>query len=216
MTLRLHGYWRSLATFRVRAALNLKGLTHTETQVDLQAGEQHGEAFHRVNPQHLLPALDHDGHVLTQSMPIVEYLDESFPDVPLLPADPAGRARVRSLAQIAAADVHPLITPRIRGYLEHTLGVAEAARLAWIRHWLEQGSVAIEARLNEPGAAPGPYAHGDRITLADLALVSHVAGSHLFQADLSMAPRLRALTDACMQVDAIARAHPLRQPGAPA
>ena len=216
MSLILYGFWRSLASFRVRAALNLKGLDYTETIVDLGAGEQYGPAFHRINPQHVLPALDHDGLLLTQSMPIVEYLDETFPQVALLPADAAGRARVRSLAQIAVADVHPLITPRIRGYLERELGLAEPARLAWIRHWFEQGSQAIEARLNEAGAPDGPYAHGTQVTLADLALVSHVAGSRLFQADLSTAPRLVALAEACMQVEAIARAHPLRQPGAPA
>lgn len=215
MTLTLYGFWRSLATFRVRAALNLKGLDYTEAIVDLNAGEQFGAAFHRVNPQHVLPALDHDGLLLTQSMPIVEYLDETFPQAPLLPRDGAGRARVRSLAQIAVADVHPLITPRIRGYLERELGVAEPARLAWVRHWFEQGSVAIEARLNEAAAPAGPYAHGAQITLADLALVSHVAGARLFEADLTAAPRLRALADACLQVDAIARAHPLKQPGAP-
>lgn len=216
MTIKLYGFWRSLATFRVRAALNLKGLAYTETIVDLQAGEQFAAAFHQVNPQHVLPALDHDGLLLTQSMPIVEYLDECFPQVLLLPPDAPGRARVRSIAQIAVADVHPLIVPRIRTYLERELGIAEPARLAWIRHWFEQGSKAIEARLNEPGAPQGPYAHGAHITLADLALVSHVAGCRLFQADLSMAPRLVALAEACLALDAIARAHPLKQPGAPA
>lgn len=215
MTLKLYGFWRSLATFRVRAALNLKGLDYTEGIVDIIAGEQHGEAFVRLNPQRVLPALDHDGLLLTQSMPIIEYIDECFPQGPLLPADAAGRARVRSLAQITVADVHPLITPRIRNYLERELGIAEPARLAWIRHWFEQGSKAIEARLNEPGAPSGPYAHGDQITLADLALISHVVGSRLFQADLSTVPRLVALAEACLQVDAIARAHPLKQPGAP-
>lgn len=215
MTIKLYGFWRSLATFRVRAALNLKGLPYVETIIDLNAGEQHGEAFHQVNPQHVLPALDHDGLVLTQSMPIVEYLDETFPDEPLLPADAAGRARVRSIAQIAVADVHPLITPRIRTYLEHELGVAEPERMAWIRHWFEQGSKAIEARLTEPGAPQGPWAHGSRPTLADLALVSHVAGARLFNADLSAAPRLVELAEACLQIDAIGRAHPLQQAGAP-
>lgn len=216
MSLQLYGFWRSLATFRVRAALHLKDLAFTETIVDLGVGEQFGAAFHRINPQHVLPALDHDGPLLTQSMPIVEYLDEAFPQAPLLPADRAGRARVRALAQIAVADVHPLITPRIRSYLETELGVAEPARLRWIRHWFEEGSKAIEARLNEAGAPSGPYAHGERITLADLALISHVAGARLFQADLSAAPRLVALTEHCLQHEAIARAHPLAQPGAPA
>lgn len=215
MTIELFGFWRSLATFRVRAALNLKGLAYTETSVDLQAGEQLQPAFHAINPQHLLPALLHDGRLLTQSMAIVEYLDECFPQPALLPADAAGRARVRSLAQIAVADVHPLITPRIRSYLEHELGVAEPARLAWIRHWFEAGSRAIEARLGEAGAPAGPYAHGEELGLADLALASHVIGARLFQADLSALPRLAALEARCLAIDAVARAHPLHQPGAP-
>ena len=218
MALQLYGFWRSLATFRVRAALNLKGLEYTESIVNLERGEQFGEAFHRINPQHVLPALEHDGLLLTQSMPIIEYLDEAFPQSPLLPADRAGRARVRALAQIAVADVHPLITPRVRTYLEAELGVAEPARLKWIRHWFEQGSQAVEARLNEGGTANalGLFAHGDHITLADLALVSHVAGARLFQADLGAAPRLVALADHCLQHEPVARAHPLAQPGAPA
>ena len=218
MGLQLYGFWRSLATFRVRAALNLKGLEYTESIVNLERGEQFGEAFHHVNPQHVLPALAHDGLLLTQSMPIVEYLEETFPQLPLLPADRAGRARVRALAQIAVADVHPLITPRVRNYLEAELGVAEPARLKWIRHWFNLGSIAIEARLNEggTGSVAGSFAHGEHITLADLALVSHVAGARLFQADLAGAPRLVALADRCLQHEAVARAHPLAQPGAPA
>lgn len=215
MALVLYGYWRSLATFRVRAALNLKGLDHTETIVDLGRGEQFDPHFHRINPQHVLPALEHDGLLLTQSLPIIEYLDETWPLPPLLPADARGRARVRALAQITTADVHPLIVPRVRNLLEIEFGIDEPGRLKWIRHWFDKGSQAIEARLGEP-ASNGPYAHGDRISVADLALASHVIGARLFQADLAAAPRLTALVDRCLALDAFARAHPLAQPGAPA
>jgi maleylacetoacetate isomerase len=215
MKLRLYGFWRSLATFRVRAALNLKRIDYAETVVDLAAGEQFGADFDRINGQHLLPVLEHDGLRLTQSLAIIEYLDETWPGEPLLPADAPGRARVRALAQIAIADVHPLIVPRVRGFLETRFGIDEAGRLGWVRHWFDQGSAAIEARLAGDGLS-ARFAHGDRISLADLALASHVIGARLFSADLAQAPRLEALADRCLAVDALARAHPLAQPGAPA
>ncbi|MFZ2652341.1 MAG: maleylacetoacetate isomerase [Burkholderiaceae bacterium] len=215
MTLLLYGFWRSLATFRVRAALNLKRLDYTETSVDLSQGEQFGATYHRINAQHVLPALQHEGLLLTQSLPIIEYIDETWRDAPLLPGDPSGRARVRALAQIPTADVHPLIVPRVRNFLEAEFGIAEPLRLKWIRHWFDRGSEAIEARLREADSAAG-YAHGEGITIADLALVSHVVGARLFQADLALAPRLVALADRCLALPAFARAHPLAQPGAPA
>jgi len=214
MTIRLYGFWRSLATFRVRAALNFKGLDYTEEIVDLTKGEQFEADFHQLNPQHVLPVLEHDALRLTQSLPIIEYLDETWPDAPLLPRDPAGRARVRALAQMTSADVHPLIVPRVRSMLENEYRIDEAGRLKWIRHWFDVGSAAIEARLERDGAS-GRYAHGDEVTLADLALVSHVVGARLFQADLARAPRLAAVADRCLALDAFARAAPLAQPGAP-
>jgi maleylacetoacetate isomerase len=198
----------------VRIALNLKGLAYTETSIDLIKGEQHGERFHGLNAQHVLPVLEHEGLRLTQSLPIIEYIDETWPQEPLLPTDAAGRARVRALAQITIADAHPLIVPRVREFLEHELHVDEPGRMKWIRHWFAKGSEAIEARLAGDGAS-GRFAHGDRVSLADLALVSHVVGSRLFQADLTHAPRLEALADRCLAIDAFARAHPLRQAGAP-
>ncbi len=214
MTIVLYGFWRSLATFRVRAALNLKALDYTETIVDLGKGEQFDARFHRVNAQHVLPTLDHDGLQLSQSLPIIEYLDETWPRAPLLPADAAGRARVRALAQITTADVHPLIVPRVRQFLETEFGIDEAGRLQWIRHWFDKGSEAIEAKL-AAGGPRGRYAHGDRVTMADLALVSHVVGARLFQADLTRAPRLEALAERCLALEAFSRAHPQAQPGAP-
>ena len=214
MSVVLYGFWRSLASFRVRAALNVKRIAHEERIVDLAAGEQFGAAFAAVNPQHVLPVLEHAGLRLTQSLPIIEYLDELWPETPLLPADTAGRARVRALAQITAADVHPLIVPRVRHRLASEHGVDEAGQLGWARHWLDRGSEAIEARLAEPESA-GRHAHGDQLSLADLALVSHVVGARLFKAELARFPRLVALADRCLEHPDIARAHPLAQPGAP-
>jgi len=214
MSIVLYGYWRSLATYRVRIALNLKGIAYTERAVDLSLGEQLAPAYRALNPQGALPLLDHDGLRLTQSLAIMEYIDETWPQAPLLPADAAGKARVRSLAQITIADVHPLIVPRVRHFLEQDYGIAEPGRMKWILHWFDEGTRAIEARLGE--SATGSFAHGDQPTIADLALASHVAGARLFKCDMTAAPRLTAIVDRCMQLDAFARAHPLAQPGAPA
>jgi maleylacetoacetate isomerase len=213
MAVVLHGYWRSLASYRVRAALNLKGVDYSETIVDLSQGEQFSAAYSELNPQHVLPLLEHDGLRLSQSLAIVEYINDSWPQVALLPADAAGKARVRSLAQITIADVHPLIVPRVRNFLQEC-GVDEATRMRWVRHWFDKGTQAIEARLDD--GLTGRFAHGDQPSLADLALASHVAGARLFDCDLSEAPRLTGIVDNCMRLDAFARAHPLAQPGAPA
>jgi maleylacetoacetate isomerase len=212
MAITLYGFWRSLATYRVRAALHLKGLEHTEVSVDLLKGEQFQPDFHGINPQHVLPVLEIDGLRLVQSLSIIEYLDEAYPQVPLLPADAAGRARVRALAQVAAADVHPLVVPRVRKRLAGDFGATEEQQMQWARHWFDRGSEALEALLVE---SSGPYAHGDDVTLADLALVSHVIGVRLFQADTRIAPRLMAIASHCLSLDAFARAHPQVQPGAP-
>jgi maleylacetoacetate isomerase len=214
MAVVLYGFWRSLATYRVRMALNWKGIGYTETIVDLGKGEQLAPAFRALNPQGALPLFDHDGLRLTQSLAIIEYIEDTWPGKPLLPPDPAGKARVRSLAQITSADVHPLITPRVREVLEREFGVDEPGRMKWIRHWFDQGTQAIEARLGD-GLA-GKFAHGDEPSLADLALASHVAGARLFNADLARAPRLVGIVERCMEVEAFARAHPRAQPGAPA
>ena len=144
----------------------------------------------------------------------MEYVDETWPGARLLPPDAAGKARVRSLAQITIADVHPLIVPRVREFLEHDCGLDEPARLKWVRHWFDQGTQAIEARLGDGGT--GQFAHGDEPTIADAALASHVAGARLFQCELARAPRLTGIVDRCMKLEAFARAAPLAQPGAPA
>jgi len=214
--MKLFGYWRSLATFRVRIALNLKGLQAEETMIDLQAGHQRSPAYQAVNPQMVVPALvDGGGPPLFQSLAILEYLDERHPEPPLLPADARGRARVRGLAQIVACDSHPLIVPRIREYLAEEFGLDESRRLTWVRHWIGAGLRAIEKHLaTEPDT--GLYCHGDAVTIADICLVSLAVGNRLFQGNLDEVPTVARIVERCLSEDAFARAHPLRQPGAPA
>jgi maleylacetoacetate isomerase/maleylpyruvate isomerase len=214
--MKFYSFWRSLASYRVRIALGLKGLSADVADIDLMRGRQREEAFRAVNPQMLLPALvDGDGPPLFQSLAIVEYLDEVHPHPPLLPSDPRGRARVRGLAQIVACDAHPLMVPRVRDYLEHELGLDEAQRLRWIRHWIGEALAALETHL-AGSPETGRYCHGDTITLADICLASHAAGAAFFGVDLAPYPTVRRIVEACAQHDAFARAHPLRQPGAPA
>lgn len=213
--MKLYTYWRSLATFRVRIALNLKGLTAESVEVNLDAGGHREPGYTSVNPQMVIPslALD-DGTVLYQSLAIVEYLDEVHPDPPLLPADANGRARVRALSQITAADSHPLITPRVRNYVAATFGLDDAGKADWVRRWLGQGLDAYEAHLARDKAT-GAYCHGDAPTMADLCLVSHGAGYLLFNGTLDRHPTIKRVYDRCMADERFASAHPLRQPGAP-
>jgi maleylacetoacetate isomerase len=212
--MKLYGFWRSLASFRVRIALNLKGIAFEETVVDLLAGQQFADGYKGVNPQSVVPALDDGkGAPLFQSLAILEYLDETHPEPPLLPKAPRERARVRGLGMITACDVHPLIVPRIRNYLGNELKLDEPTRLKWIRHWFDEGSRAIEARLaNEQET--GQFCHGDRVTLADVCIVSHAVGAKIFECDPAPFPTLQRIVGECLKLDAFARAHPLKQPGA--
>ncbi|HUL93471.1 MAG TPA: maleylacetoacetate isomerase [Burkholderiales bacterium] len=212
--MKLYGFWRSLATFRVRIALNLKGIPFDETMVDLLAGQQFADGYRGVNPQAVVPALiENDGAPLFQSLAIVEYLDETHPEPPLLPGAPRERARVRGLAMIAACDVHPLIVPRVRNYLGNEFKLDEPAKLKWIRHWFNEGSRAIESHLAGEKET-GRYCHGDRITLADVCVVSHAVGAKIFECDPAPFPTLQRIVADCLKLDAFARAHPLKQPGA--
>jgi len=214
--LKMTGFWRSAAAFRVRMACNLKGIAYAETMIDLDAGEQHAAEYIAVNPQAVVPSvfLD-DGTLLTQSLAILEYLEETSPTPALLPAGPVARARVRALALIWAADHHPLIVPRIRSYLRDQLGVDDAGRTAWIKHWFAEGLRIGEARMaGDP--ATGAFCHGDAISLADLCLMSQVMGAKGFGVDIAAYPTISRIVANCMAIDAIARALPLKQPGAPA
>jgi maleylacetoacetate isomerase len=214
--MKLFSFWRSLATYRVRIAMNLKGLKPDEVvDVNLMKGQQREEAYRKVNPMMAIPALiDGEGPALFESLAIVEYLDETHPNPPLLPKDAKGRARVRGLAQIVACDSHPLIVPRVREYLAHEFKLDEAGIMKWAQHWHRAALTALEAHLQDK--ATGRYCHGDAITLADICLASQAAGANFFKVDLAAYPTVKRIADSCMQNDAFARAHPLKQPGAPA
>jgi len=213
--MKLYSFWRSLATFRVRIALNLKGLAPDVINVDLMKGQQCDPVFRAVNPQMLIPALvEDDGRMLFQSLAILEYLDEVRPDPPLLPREPADRARVRALALIVACDAHPLIVPRVRNFLEHEFKLDEPQRLKWIRHWIAEALAALETHLSRDPQT-GRYCHRDTVTTADICLVSHAVGAKLFDVDLKPYPTVTRIVGTCLEQDAFARAHPLKQPGAP-
>ncbi len=214
--IKMYGFWRSAAAFRVRMALNLKGLAFSEEMIDLDAGTQHTEAYRAVNPQAVVPSLIiDDAAPLTQSLAILEYLEELHPMPALLPATPRARARVRSLALIWVADHHPLIVPRVRSYLASQLGADDAARTAWIRHWFSEGLRIGELRLaGEPET--GRFCHGDSPTFADLCLMSQVMGAKGFGIDITAFPTVQRIVDACLELPEIAAALPLKQPGAPA
>ena len=214
--MKLYTYWRSLATFRVRMTLNLKGVAYTPIYVDLDAGQQNAPQFKAVNPQMVIPALvEDDGNVLYQSMAIMEYLDEVYPEPPLLPTDRRGRARVRALSLITVADSHPLIVPRVRNHLGNALGLDDAGKIAWVRHWFAAGLDAYEAHLSRDKAT-GTYCHGDAISMADICLVSHVAGHRVFKGTIDKHPTIARIYERCLADERIANAQPLRQPGAPA
>ena len=208
-------FWVSLASFRVRIGMNLKGLKADEVHVDITTGAQFAPAYLAVNPQAVIPAIvDGEGPPLVQSLAILEYLDETHPEPPFLPKDPRGRARVRALAHIACGDAHSLIVPRVRTFLEKTYGVSEEGVTQWVRHWFAEGMRAIEAHLAHEKET-GLYCHGDSVTLADISVVSLAAGHQRFGGTLDAYPTLAGIYARCMAQPAFAAAHPLRQPGAP-
>jgi maleylacetoacetate isomerase len=214
--MKLYGFWRSLATYRVKVALALKGLAVEEVSIDLLKGKQHEKDYVAVNPQAVVPALvlDEGGAPLFQSLAILEYLEETQPRPPLLPKDPRGRARVRGLALIAAADAHPLVVPRIRAYMEKELKLDEAARNKWLAHWTLKGLEAIEAHVAREKET-GRFCHGDAPTIADICLAGQVVGAvGYFKCDVSAVPTCMRIYEECMKFDAFNKAHPLKQPGA--
>ena len=214
--MKLFTFWRSLATYRVRMALNLKGIAPDETiDVNLVQGQQRDEAFRKINPMMAIPALiEDDGTVLFESLAILEYLDETHPNPPLLPKDAKGRARVRAIAQIIAADTHPLIVPRVREFLAHEYKIDEAGVMKWGHHWHTTSLKALETQLAMPQT--GRYAHGDQLTIADICLCGQAVGAFYFKVDMAPYPVFNRIVAECNKIDAIARAHPLKQPGAPA
>ena len=211
--MKLYSYWRSLATYRIRIALNLKGVSIPETLLDADAGEQTQPAFRAINPMGAVPALVlDDGTVLTQSLAILEWIEETYPAPPLLPEGATARARVRALCALTAADTHPLVVPRVQGYLSREWGLDEPKRIAWNAHWFRLGLQGYETLL----ADAGPFCAGAALSFADACLASHVAGAERFKVDLAPFPAVRAIHDRCIAMPEFARAHPLRQPGASA
>src|SRR4051812_19289194 len=214
--MKLYGFWRSLATYRVKVALALKGVKADDISIDLLKGKQHEEDYVRVNPQAVVPALvlDDGGPPLFQSLAILEYLEETKPQPPLLPKDPRGRARVRGLALIGVADGHPLVVPRIRTYMEKILGIEEKKRNEWLAHWSLKSLEAIESHLRNEKET-GRYCHGDSVSLADICMAAQViATTAYFKADIAGVPTVKRIYDECMKLDAFSKAHPMNQPGA--
>jgi maleylpyruvate isomerase len=211
----LHNYFRSSSAYRVRIALNLKGLDYEYVSVHLNrnGGAQFSPEFSSLNPQHLVPVLSEAGLDISQSLAIIEYLDEQYPAVALLPGSPAQRAWVRQLALAISCDIHPLNNLRVLKYLTGQMEQTEAAKLAWIAHWTVAGLDALEAEL---ARAPqrGRFCLGDTPTLADCCLVPQLFAAQRFNVDLAPYPTLRAIDAACAQLPAFADAHPARQPDA--
>ncbi len=212
----LYSYWRTSATYRVRVAMNLKGISATDHDINLDKGEQRSGAFLKINPLGAIPALVAPGHPpLTQSTAILEFLDETVPEPPLLPADPYARARVRSIAASLAGDTHPLIVPRIKKYLTTAGGFDEAAWRAWQVHWFTTNLQAVEARLAAESET-GSFCHGDQVTIADICLASITAVAKVFKVDVAAIPTIDRIIAQCEGMDAFAKADPYKQIGAPA
>lgn len=210
--MKLYNYFRSSASFRVRIALNLKGLDYDYLAVHIARGEHKTGPFSTISPDMLVPLLEDDGERFTQSMAIIEYLDEVHPEPALLPHDPVGRAHVRALAQSIACEIHPLNNLRVLKYLVRELKIGDDAKNTWYRHWVREGMLAFERQLAQRPASL--YCWGDTPTLADCCLVPQVFNGQRFDCDFSGLPRTMAAFEACMQLDAFQRAQPSRCPDA--
>lgn len=212
---RLYSYWRSTAAYRVRIALSLKGIDYHIEPVHLvrDGGEQRAPAYLALNPQGLVPTLVDGDVTISQSSAICEYLEETHPEPPLLPADAAGRARVRAMAQIVACDVHPLNNLRVLQYLQRELDIDEAGKTAWYRHWVAQAFGALETRLAQDPCT-GSFCHGEHPGLADLFLVPQIYNARRFQCDMTAYPTLCRIDATCLSLDAFRSAAPEAQPDA--
>jgi maleylacetoacetate isomerase len=208
--LKLYSYFRSSAAYRCRIALNLKGLAHEMAPVHLieDGGQHNAPAYRALNPQALVPTLEHDGRVITQSLAIMEYLDEIEPEPPLLPGDAEQRAKIRAFALAIACDIHPINNLRVLNYLKGPLRQSQTAVDGWYRHWVETGLAACEALL--PGATCR-FCFGDLPTLADICLVPQMYNARRFKCDLSAMPRLVAIDEACRKLATFVKAAPEAQ-----
>jgi maleylacetoacetate isomerase len=211
MAIQVYGFWRSLATFRVRVALKLKGLAFEETSIDILSGEQFQPVYAAVNAERVVPTFVHDGHSIYQSLAIIEYLDETYPRPQLIPEDPRERAYARSLALITVADGHPLVTPRVRNHLAQTFGADAHAIEAWGRHWTEEGLATYERLLAR--RAPAPFALGAEPGLADICIAGHAIGAQYVKLDITLYPAVGRLVERCFALPAFASSHPFEQAG---
>jgi maleylacetoacetate isomerase len=209
--MKLYSFFRSSAAFRVRIALNLKQIAYETVAVHLRRNDQSKPDYRAVNPQGLVPALQDSGLKLIQSLAIIEYLDEVHPDPPLLPKDPADRARVRALAEIVACDIHPINNLRVLRYLTHDLSHEETAIAKWYNHWIAMGFEAVESLLASD-ARTGAFCHGDSPSLADVTLVPQVVNADRYRLDLKSYPTLVRIFENCMRLDPFIAAHPNNQP----
>lgn len=213
-SIRLYSYWRSSAAYRVRIALNLKGMPYETLPVHLARGEQHQAPYSDLNPQELVPVLLHGSRILRQSMAIMEYLDETWPTPPLMPTTARDRQRVRAIAQMIACDIHPLNNLRVLQFFENTWNVPQAERDAWVRHWMQVGFEALEDTLAD-NPSTGTFCDGEMPTLADCCLVPQVYNAVRFGVDLAPYRTIRRINEACLALEAFEAARPENQPDAP-
>jgi maleylpyruvate isomerase len=211
MGMQIYGFWRSIASFRVRVALKLKGLPYEEIPIDILCGEQFKPGYEAVNAERVVPTFIHDGHSVFQSLAIIEYLDEIYPSPRLIPQDPKERAYARSLALMTVADAHPLIVPRVRNHLAKTFGADAHAIEDWGKHWTTEGLATYERLLER--RAPAPFALGAEPGLADICIAGQVVGAHFLKLELIAFPFVARLAERCFALPAFATSHPFEQPG---
>jgi maleylacetoacetate isomerase len=211
MSIKVYGFWRSIASFRVRVALKLKGLAYEEAPIDILSGEQFKPEYEAVNVERVVPTFIHDGHSIYQSLAIIEYLDDIQPTPRLIPQDARERAYARSLALMTIADAHPLTVPRVRNHLVKAFGADAKAVEDWGKHWTTEGLATYERMLAR--RMPAPFALGGEPGIADICIAGQVVGAQYLKLDLSAFPAVSALGDRCFKIPAFATSHPFEQPG---
>src|SRR5467141_4623883 len=211
MSITVYGFWRSIASFRVRVALRLKGLPFEEIPIDILSGEQFEPGYAAVNAERVVPTFIHDGHSVFQSLAIIEYLDDIQPTPRLIPLDSKERAYARSLALMTIADAHPLVVPRVRNHLAKAFGADAHAIENWGKHWTTEGLATYERLLER--RAPAPFVLGAKPGLADISIAGQVVGAHFLKLELNAFPMVARLADRCFEMPAFATSHPFEQPG---
>jgi maleylacetoacetate isomerase len=211
MGIQIYGFWRSIASFRVRVALKLKGLPFEEIPIDILSGEQFEPCYEAVNAERVVPTFIHDGHSVFQSLAIIEYLEDIRPEPRLMPQDPRERAYARSLSLMTIADAHPLVVPRVRNHLAKAFGADVHAIEHWGKHWTTEGLATYERLLAR--RAPAPFALGAEPGLADICIAGQVVGAHFLKLDLAAFPIVARLAERCFALPAFASSHPFEQPG---